>query len=77
MDNHKEELGRNRPAEEGRNNDPNIRDESAHQPGVSTMSQSDTDDVNQQVTKTASDSFTSSEFGKNADKTFDEVDNDD
>ena len=77
MDNHKEDLGRNRPSEEGKDNDPNIRDESAHQPGVSTMSDSDTDDVNQQVTKTAADSFTGSEFGKNADKTFDEVDNDD
>ena len=36
---------RNRPAEEGRNNDPNLRDDSGQQPGVSTMSSGSADDM--------------------------------
>ncbi|HVF81068.1 MAG TPA: hypothetical protein VM884_04005, partial [Flavisolibacter sp.] len=48
---------RNRPADEGKQGDPNIRDESAVQPGVSTLSSSDNDAVNQHLTRTASDSF--------------------
>ena len=65
---------RNRPSEEGRNNDPNVRDESAPQPGVSTMSSSDTDDANQEVTESVSDYHDTSDFDdEDADLDFDEV----
>ncbi len=68
-------IKRNRPADEGRRNDPNIREESAQQPGVNTYSSSDADDANQHLTEIASDNFdTDSEFGKNADPRYDEVD---
>ncbi|MDB5209087.1 MAG: hypothetical protein JWR72_4162 [Flavisolibacter sp.] len=64
---------RNRPADEGKDNDPNIRDESALQPGVNTISSSENDDVNQHLTRTASDDFREdSEGDEKADKRFDE-----
>lgn len=69
------QTGRNRPSVEGRNNDPNIRDKSALQPGISTISSSDTDEENNKLTKTASDDFREEEFGEDADKTFDEEEN--
>ena len=64
---------RNLPSDEGRSNDPNRREESAQQPGVSTYSSSDTDDQNQDLTETASDNFQTEPFGEDADTTFDEV----
>lgn len=68
---------RNRPSDEGRDNDPNIRDESAAQPGVSTMSSSDTDGANQEVSESVSDYEDTSDFDdEDADLTFDEVDED-
>jgi hypothetical protein len=64
---------RTRPADEGKDNDPNIRDESALQPGVNTISSSENDDVNQHLTRTASDDFREdSEGDEKADKRFDE-----
>jgi len=48
----KKEFERNQPSEEGRDNDPQVRDESAPQPGVNTMSKSGTDRANEQLTKT-------------------------
>jgi hypothetical protein len=64
---------RNRPADEGKKGDPNIRDESAAQPGISTLSTSDNDDENQHLTRTASDSFREDSDGdEKADKRFDE-----
>ena len=68
-----EEITRNTPADEGRNNDPNVRDQSAQQPGTNTMSGSDTDSLNQKLTKTASDSFRDAKDDERADKPFDEV----
>lgn len=63
------------PTEEGSNNDPNLRDESAPQPGIETISNSDYDDDNQELTRTAVDDFrTDVDRDPNADKTFDEVD---
>ena len=72
---HTTDPKRNQPAEEGRDNDPNIRDESAFQPGMNTVSDSDYDDENEQLTKTAADDFRE-DTGKdrNADRTYDEVD---
>jgi hypothetical protein len=58
---------RNRPAEEGKRNDPDLRDNSAAQPGVQTMSSSDTDEANQNLTETAADSFREDSEDKNAD----------
>ena len=48
---------RNTPTEKGRDNDPNLRDETAIQPGVSTVSNSDYDNDNDELTRTAADDF--------------------
>lgn len=75
MEDKKDIFERNRPSDKGIHNDPYSRDESAPQPGVNTMSSSKNDDANQRLTKTASDKFDAdTDFGKNADPTFDEVD---
>jgi hypothetical protein len=65
---------RNEPTEKGRKNDPNLRDESAIQPGVSTISNSDYDDDNEELTRTAADDFREeNDFDPNADRSFDET----
>jgi hypothetical protein len=67
------EVERDRPAEKGRNNDPNLRDRSDEQPGVSTISDSPTDKDNQDLSKTSRDSYREDEEeDKKADKSFDE-----
>ncbi len=53
---------RNRPSSEGNSNDPNLRDESAAQPGISTVSSSDTDYANQETTQSVSDDPETSDF---------------
>jgi hypothetical protein len=63
----KKDLNRNQPAEDGRKNDPDLRADSAAQPGVQTMSSSSTDDANQELTETARDSFREEDRDKNAD----------
>lgn len=64
---------RNEPNEKGRKNDPNVRDESAAQPGVSTVSNSDYDDDNEKLTETAKDDFrTIDDHDPTADKRYDE-----
>ena len=64
---------RNRPAEKGGRNDPNVRDEDARQPGVNTISTNDSEETNQHLTRTASDNFRKDEPGdEKADKRFDE-----
>ena len=64
---------RNRPAGDGQQNDPDIRDESAVQPRVSTLSTSKNDEANQHLTRTTSDSFREEGEGDDkADKRFDE-----
>lgn len=64
---------RNLPSDEGRSKDPHRREESGQQPGASTYSSSDTDDLNQDLTETASDNFRTEPFGEDADTKFDEV----
>jgi hypothetical protein len=64
---------RNLPSDEGRSNDPHRREESAQQPGVNTYSSSDTDDLNQDLTETASENFREEPFGEDADTNFDEI----
>lgn len=71
------DLSRNQPTEEGRNNDPNLRDESATQPGISTVSNSNYDDDNEELTETAADDFREEDNSDaHADPSFDEVDYD-
>ena len=68
---------RNKPTEEGRDNDPNLRDESAIQPGINTVSNSDYDDDNEELTKTAADDFREEDTDEaTPDPSFDEVDYD-
>ena len=67
------DIVRNQPAEEGRKNDPDVRDETAIQPGVSTISSSESDPANQQLTRTAADDFREETEGdEKADRKFDE-----
>ena len=66
---------RNAPAEEGKNTNHNYRDESAIQPGISTTSTDNYADTNQKITKTAADDFRKKvDTDPNADRSFDEVD---
>jgi hypothetical protein len=70
--------GRNRPSSEGESNDPNLRDASAAQPGVSTMSSSDTDYLNQETTQSVSDDPDTSDFDDELDdKDFEDDEEDD
>ena len=74
MDEKLKEVERNRPSEEGRNNDNQLRDDSGLQPGINTISSSDSDEANTRLTRTASDGFRTENFEEEkADKTFDEV----
>lgn len=69
---------RNQPTEKGKDKDPNLRDESAFQPGVNTASSSDYDDENQKLTRTAAEDFRETDdTHPNADRRFDEVDKED
>lgn len=72
------EPRRNVPTEKGRDNDPNLRDESAIQPGINTISNSDYDDDNENLTETAADDFRQDENNDDGrpDPSFDEVDYD-
>ena len=66
---------RNRPSDDGGSNDPNLRDASGAQPGVSTMSDSDTDYSNEETTQSVSDIPETSDFDDELDdEDFEEVD---
>jgi hypothetical protein len=66
---------RNQPTDNGRNNDPDLRDESAIQPGINTVSNSNYDEDNEELTKTAAGDFRrKNDFDPNADPSFDEID---
>lgn len=66
------DITRNKPADEGRRNDPNLRDEDARQ-GANTMSSSETDGAKENLTRTSSDNFREDSKGdEKADKRFDE-----
>lgn len=67
---------RNRPADKGSNEDPDVRDRSGLKPGSSTISDSKSDESDEHLTETASDNFRTEKFGENADTSFDEVDED-
>lgn len=68
---------RNRPAENGTDNDPNLRDEDARQPGTNTISSSKNDQANEDLTDTAASDFREGQDDKRADTKFDEVDPED
>jgi len=69
------DLERNRPAEDGLKNDPDIRDRSGIQPGTDTISKSKSDPSNQQLTETARDDFrTKDQKDEKADPRYDEID---
>jgi hypothetical protein len=71
----KNEIRRNEPAVRGKDNDPDLRDDAAIQPGVSTVSSGDHDRENEELTKTAADDFrTNDDRDPDADPVFDEVD---
>ena len=63
---------RNKPADEGKNDDPNLRDRSGIRPGVSTISKSDSDSDNENLTETGKET----EKDPRADRTLDDVDYD-
>lgn len=65
---------RNEPAEKGKKKDPDVRDDSAIEPGVQTVSKSDYDEANQKLTKTASDNFDEDLDNNGADAAFDDMD---
>lgn len=69
---------RNRPSDIGRDNDANLRDDSGIQPGNSSISESESDYLNEGLTKTASDDFTEDIDIEeaDADATFDELNED-
>ncbi len=78
MSNNVNDPGRNRPSSEGDSNDPNLRDDSAAQPGISTVSTSDTDYANQETTQSVSDVPETSDFDDElADEDFDDEEEDD
>ncbi|HEX6333195.1 MAG TPA: hypothetical protein VFZ78_03150 [Flavisolibacter sp.] len=63
---------RNQPAEKGPGNDPNLRDQTASQPGAQTISSSETDESNEQLTRTASENFRETTKDEHADAVFDD-----
>ena len=74
MNTDKNEMERNRPSEEGRDNDNQLRDDSGLQPGINTISSSDSDEANNSLTRTAADDFRTENFEEGgADRTFDDV----
>jgi hypothetical protein len=68
--------GRNRTSEEGLGNDPSLRDESAAQPGISTVSGSDTDYLNEETTQSVSDNPDTSDFDDDDDLTEEDFEDD-
>lgn len=68
----KEQIERNRSADQGRNNDDQLRDQSGIQPGASTIKRSDTDSANEALSETAGDGFRKGKKDERADPRFDE-----
>ena len=66
--------GRNRTSEEGIGNDPALRDDSAAQPGISTVSDSETDSQNEETISVSNNPETSDFDDDLDDEDFEEVD---
>ena len=68
---------RNKTADEGNNDDPQLRDDSVIRPGVNTISTGANDEDDEHITETAADDFKAdNESGAKPDRTFDQVDYD-
>ena len=63
---------RNMPPEKGENQDPQLRDNTGQQPGISTISSSESDEQNNKLTETAKDGFKEDRKDSSSDKIFDE-----
>ena len=68
----KQAINRNRTADKGSNNDPDLRDRSGQQPSASTYSETKDDNDNQEITRTSADNYEEGNFAEDADKTFDQ-----
>jgi hypothetical protein len=66
------DMERNRPAEKGRSNDPNLRDEDARNPQVNTISSNDEERDNEKLSETAKDNFREEPVDPRADKNLDD-----
>jgi hypothetical protein len=68
---------RNKSAEEGKNDDPQLRDDSGIRPGINTVSTGKNDEDDNRLTETAADNFkTENQSEAKPDRTFDQVDYD-
>jgi hypothetical protein len=67
-----DDIKRNKPADKGQGHDPEIRDNTGQQPGISTISSSETDENNERLTNTAKEGFNEGLQDNRADKIFDE-----
>jgi hypothetical protein len=65
---------RNRPADTGDRKDPHLRDEDGQQPGVPTMSSSDSERANEDLTETAGDNFRPGVHDRRADADLNDMD---
>ena len=72
MDQHQKDINRNRPADAASDTDPKLRDHSGQQPGTSTMSKTDHDELNHDLTRTSKDNYRQESFGEDADPAFDD-----
>ena len=68
------DLRRNRPADTGDRKDPHLRDEDGRQPGVPTMSGSESEEANEDLTETAGDNFRSGVHDRRADADLNDMD---
>jgi hypothetical protein len=73
MSDDKNKIIRNEPSEKGSSNDPNVRDYSAIQPGVQSVSSSDTDKSNENLTSTGADSISEQDNNGFSDPKFDDA----
>jgi hypothetical protein len=69
----KDDNKRNRPVDDRSNNDPHLRDHSGQQPGMNTISSSDSDPENHRLSETAKDGFHEGRPDPRADRNLDEA----
>jgi len=74
MNYNENEPTRNRASEEGRNNDPNLMDDSSQQPGLQPVSSRNSDESEEDVTETASNDLSEEELDEDADADFEDED---
>lgn len=67
-----DKITRNMPPDKGENQDPQLRDSSGQQPGVSTISSGESDEHNEKLTESAKEGFREGHKDNRADKILDE-----